>query len=57
LIGSYSTTVAGQQYAGTVEESNGVYTVSVPNVPGATATGNSEIAAENNLDNVIDEIV
>jgi hypothetical protein len=57
LIGVYSTTVGGQQYAGTVEESDGVYTVSVPNLPGATASGTSEMSAENNLDTVIDELV
>jgi hypothetical protein len=57
LIGIYSTTVGGQQYAGTVEESNGVYTVSVPNVPGATATGVNEMAAENSLGTVINELV
>jgi hypothetical protein len=57
LIGVYSTTVGGQQYAGTVEEDNGVYTVTVPNVAGATASGDSEMSAENNLDTVIDELV
>ena len=59
LIGVYSTTVGGQQYAGTVEETNGVYTASLPNIPGpgATASGTSEISAENNLDTVIDELV
>jgi hypothetical protein len=59
MIGVYSTTVGGQQFAGTVADSNGVYTVSVPNIPGpgATASGTSEMAAENNLDTVIDELV
>jgi predicted RNase H-like HicB family nuclease len=59
MIGVYSTTVGGQQYAGTIEQSNGEYTVSVPNIPGpgANASGTSEMAAENNLDTVIDELV
>jgi hypothetical protein len=57
MMGVYSTTVAGQQYAGTVEESNGVYTVSVQSIPYATATGANAMAAENNLDSVIDELV
>jgi hypothetical protein len=56
LIGVYSTTVSGQQVAGTVMESNGVYSVSVTHVPGATASGNSEVAAEYNLATVIDEL-
>jgi hypothetical protein len=54
---SYSTTVGGTQYSGTVEESGGQYTASVPNLQGATATGSTEQAAENNLDARIDELV
>jgi len=57
MIGVYSTTVGGQQYSGTVEESDGVYTVSVQNIPYATATGANEMAAENNLNSAIDELV
>ena len=57
LLGIYSTTVGGQQYAGTVELSNGVYTVSTPNPPGATATGNNEMVAEDNLVTRINEMV
>jgi hypothetical protein len=56
MIGTYSTTVAGQQYAGTVEESDGVYKVSMQNIPYATATGANAMSAENNLDSVIDEL-
>jgi len=56
MIGTYSTTVSGQQYSGAVEESNGVYTVSMQNIPYATATGANEMSAENNLDSVIDEL-
>jgi hypothetical protein len=57
LVGSYATTVNGTQYAGSVEEENGAYTASVPNVSGATATGASEMEAENNLTIRIDELV
>jgi len=54
---SYSTTVAGVQYSGSVQESGGEYTASIANLSGATATGSSEQAAEDNLNAKIDEIV
>jgi hypothetical protein len=57
LAGTYSTTVGGTQYAGSVEEENGSYTASVPSVNGATATGATMIEAENNLTIRIDELV
>ncbi len=57
LVSSYSTTVNGTQYSGSVVQSGGEYTASVPNLPGATATGTSLTAAENNLNNRIDELV
>jgi predicted RNase H-like HicB family nuclease len=57
MVSDYSTTVAGTQYSGSVEESGREYTASVPNLAGATATGSSIEAAENNLDNRIDELV
>jgi predicted RNase H-like HicB family nuclease len=57
LVGSYSATVGGTQYAGSVEEQNGSYVASVPSVSGATATGSSIIDAENNLTVRIDELV
>jgi hypothetical protein len=53
----YTTTVAGKQYSGSVVESGGEYTASVPNLQGATASGAIEQAAENNLDTRIDELV
>ena len=56
-VSSYSTTIAGKQYSGSVEESGGQYTASVPNLAGATASGSSLAAAENNLDLRIDELV
>ena len=57
LVGSYSTTVGGTQYAGSVEEQNGSYVASVPSLSGATATGATLIEAENNLTIRIDELV
>jgi hypothetical protein len=45
-VSSYSTTIAGKQYSGSVEESGGQYTASVPNLAGATASGSSLAAAE-----------
>jgi predicted RNase H-like HicB family nuclease len=53
----YSTTVGGKQYTGSVDESGGTYTASVSNLSGATASGSSLEAAENNLTLRIDEIV
>jgi predicted RNase H-like HicB family nuclease len=49
--------VGGKQYSGSVLESDGEYTASVPDVPGATASGSTEQAAENNLNARIDELV
>jgi hypothetical protein len=53
----YSTTVGGVQYSGSVEESGNEYSVSIPNLPDATASGSSIISAENNLTMRIDELV
>ena len=44
-------------YGAIVEDANGTYTASIPSVNGATATGSSLQAAENNLDLRIDELV
>jgi len=57
LISGYSTTVGGKQYAASILETGGEYTASIANVPGATATGTTEQAAENNLNIRIDELV
>lgn len=57
VVGTYSTTVSGTQYAGSVEEEGGSYEASVPNVSGATASGATMIEAENNLTVRIDELV
>jgi hypothetical protein len=57
LVGIYSTTVGGQQYAGTMEQSNGVYTISTLNPPVATATGINEMVAEEKLNTIIEEMI
>ena len=54
---SFSTTVNGNNYSGSVSYSNGEYVASDPSLAGAEATGSSEIAAENNLATRIDELV
>jgi hypothetical protein len=56
MVAGYSVTVNGKQYAGSVEESNGQYSASA-NLTGATATGSSEQAVEDNLEVRIDELV
>jgi len=43
---TYSTTAGGKNYSANISESNGTYTLSVPNVPGGTVTGTSLTAAE-----------
>jgi predicted RNase H-like HicB family nuclease len=57
LAASYSTTVGGKNYSGSVEESGGTYVASVGNLPGASASGSSVQSAENNLSIKIDELV
>jgi predicted RNase H-like HicB family nuclease len=54
---SFSTTVAGKQYSGSVNQSNGQYTASIPGLAGASASGSSISAAENALYIRIDELV
>ena len=53
----YSTRIAGKTYAGDITYSNGEYVADDLNLPGAVATGNSVISAENNLTARIDELV
>jgi hypothetical protein len=57
LAAVYSTNVGGKSYSGSVTATAGDYTASVPNLQGATATGSSVEAAENNLSFVIDTLV
>jgi hypothetical protein len=56
IAASYSTTVAGKSYAASVEESEGVYTASVPMPPGLSASGSSIASAELNLSIVLDTL-
>jgi len=56
LTTSYSTTVAGKNYSGSVQESEGTYVASIPNPPGASASGSSVQSAENNLDVILDTL-
>jgi hypothetical protein len=57
LAAVYTTTVSGKNYSGSVEQSNGEYIGTVPNLPGASASGSSIQSAENNLGAVIDTLV
>jgi hypothetical protein len=52
----YSTTVAGKSYSGSIEQSAGQYEISIPNLPGASASGSSVQAAENALTVKIDTL-
>jgi hypothetical protein len=56
-IATHSTTVAGKTYAESVEKLGEDYVVSVPNPPGASASGSSIESAENNLNLKLDTIV
>jgi hypothetical protein len=53
----YSTTVSGKSYSGSIEQSGGQYVISIPNVPGATASASTAQAAENALTLKIDILV
>jgi hypothetical protein len=55
-VATYSTSVGGRSYAENVDESGGVYIASVPNPPGATASGASVQSAENNLSIKLDTL-
>jgi predicted RNase H-like HicB family nuclease len=54
LSQTYSTSVGGKSYSGSIQQSGGRYEISVPNLPGATASGSSLQAAENALNVKID---
>jgi hypothetical protein len=54
---SFSTSVAGQQFWGSVDRAGGDYTATVPNLAGATASGSSQQSAEDHLNARIDELV
>lgn len=56
ITSAYSTTVAGKSYPLSVEVSEGIFVASVPNPPGATATGSTPQSAEMNLDMKLDTL-
>lgn len=54
LAAVFTTTIAGKNYSGSVEQSNGVYIGTVPTLSNAHASGSNVESAENNLGAVID---
>jgi len=54
---SYSTSVGGKSYSANISQANGTYTLSVPNLPGASVSGSSLSAAESALSVKIDTLV
>jgi hypothetical protein len=56
-ISTYSTSVGGKNYSANISQANGTYTLSVPNLPGASVSGSSLSAAEIALSVKIDSLV
>ena len=56
IKGALSTTVAGKNYSLSIEQAGATYVASVPDPPGATATGSSAQVAENYLDIKLDTL-
>jgi hypothetical protein len=56
ITSAYSTSVGGKSYPLSVELSEGIFVASVPNPPGATATGATPQSAEMNLDMKLDTL-
>jgi hypothetical protein len=54
---TYSTSVAGKSYSANISQANGTYTLSVPNLPGASVSGSSLSVAESALSIKIDTLV
>jgi hypothetical protein len=54
LVAEYATTVGGKSYGGSVEKSGDSYTATASGLAGASASGASIDAAENNLGALID---
>jgi hypothetical protein len=54
---TYSTSVDGKSYAANISQANGTYTLSVPNLPGASVSGSSLSLAESALSIKIDTLV
>jgi hypothetical protein len=51
---TYSTSVSGKSYSGNVSQADGLYEISVPNLPGSEVSASSLQAAENALNARID---
>jgi hypothetical protein len=54
---TYSTSAGGKSYSANISQSNGTYTLSVPNLPGASVSGASLNAAESALSVKVDSLV
>jgi predicted RNase H-like HicB family nuclease len=54
---TYSTSVGGKSYSANISQANGTYTLSIPNVPGASVSGSSLSEAEIALSVKIDTLV
>jgi hypothetical protein len=57
IAATYSVTAAGRSYSGSVSQSNGLYQISVANLPGASVTAASLQEAEIALTVKIDTLV
>jgi hypothetical protein len=51
---TYSTSIGGKSYSGNVSQSDGLYEISVPNLPGSAVSASSLQGAENALNARID---
>jgi hypothetical protein len=51
---TYSTSVGGKNYSGNVSQSDGLYEIAVPNLPGSSVSASSLQGAENALNARID---
>ncbi len=56
VAAAFTTSFKGKDYAGTVEQANGVYTGAVANLPGADASGTSVQVVETNLGRMVDTL-
>jgi hypothetical protein len=56
VAATYSTTVGGKNYPGSVVQAGDTYIASVPNPPGISASGPSVVSAENNLNMKLDTL-
>jgi len=57
ISNTYSTPVDGKSYSGSISQSDGTYSISVPKLTGASVSGSRPQAAESALDVKIDPVV